>query len=85
MSAPGPLVLMLKGHPGDQRYFMLSGEPASWAESRNQDDDEDAACFRGGSPRLVLILRDTPEHLSPVADRLTALGYVPDCQSSRPS
>ena len=41
-----------------------------------RDDDEDAACFPEGSPRLVLILRDTPEHLNPVANRLAALGYI---------
>jgi len=63
---------------------LLAEEPdRQWASfldamrdvSTVREDDEDAACFPDGSARLVLILRDTPERLGPVADRLTTLGY----------
>lgn len=54
----------------DRQWAVFLGAVRDAATVR--DDDEDAACFPAGSPRLVLILRDTPDHLGPVVDRLTA-------------
>lgn len=70
----------------DQAGQLLADEPdAQWAAflgavrdvSTVHADDEDAARYRGGSPRLVLILRDAPGRLGQITDRLATLGYAP--------
>ena len=70
----------------DQAGQLLTDEPdTQWTAflgaardaSTVRTDDEDAASYRAGDPRLILVLRDSPEHLRPVTDRLTALGYAP--------